>query len=428
MIRNALELHRLLREEKLSPARLAELQLHRLRKLLQHAWANVPYYRALFESASFHPKDLESLDDLVNVPVTTRNDLMAEPVTRRVARGLEPDALPKGRTSGTTGEALAVYLTWPEIRTRQAVHFRNLLAVGMKPRDRLAVLGSTLNRSPGVHERMGFYRAVNVSPLMSQEEQYRQIRDFDPTVLWFYPSVFQALCEHVERPLGEWLNVHKVISSTELLPESQRQCIRAELGAEIFNCYGAVEFGRIAYECPTHQGLHVNADQLILESLVDGRPARPGESGTVVVTALNAYAAPMIRYELGDIVRYTGKACPCGSAFPLIAAPKGRNQDMLLMPSGRECSPLAAEFWVFNSLVPTHYQIIQRRQDFLEVLLVDPDADPVLLKEKLGRTQEEFLEETMPFTVRVVDHIPNEGLKSRTFLSQIEDEYPGADN
>ena len=86
---------------------------------------------------------------------------------------------------------------------------------------------------------------------------------------------------------------------------------------------------------------HVNADQLILECLDDdGRPVEPGTPGVVVVTSLYGFVMPFIRFRLGDICTPIEQRCSCGSSFPLVSAPLGRQDDVLRLPSGKLLAPV----------------------------------------------------------------------------------------
>ena len=108
-------------------------------------------------------------------------------------------------------------------------------------------------------------------------------------------------------------------------------------GCKVFDKYGSREFSGIAYECEAHQGHHVVAESYVVEILKDGRPAKPGEMGEVVVTDLNNYCMPLIRYRLGDVaVAVDPKAsCACGRGLPLIGKIEGRVQALIFGKSGR---------------------------------------------------------------------------------------------
>jgi len=211
-----------------------------------------------------------------------------------------------------------------------------------------------------------------------------------------------------------------VITSAEMVPSVLAQRIDDETGAERFNFYGCIETGRIAYECSAHQGLHINTDQIILECVRDGQPVPPGELGSVVVTALNAFGSPLIRYELGDMGRLLAEPCNCGSPFPLMAAPEGRTYEFLVMPSGKTLSPGRIDHWICEASPGTHFRIIQHRPDYLEVLFVNNMEDEYSVAARLREKLERELSEPVQIDFRRVDSIPNDGLKYRSFIRKFQ--------
>ena len=216
--------------------------------------------------------------------------------------------------------------------------------------------------------------------------------------------------------MNEWMQPRVVITSAEMLQPQLAQRIDDELDAERFNFYGTVETGRIACECSAHQGLHINSDQLIVEFLRNGQPVPPGELGSVVVTALNAYGSPLIRYELGDFGRLLADPCTCASSFPLMGPPEGKTYELLVMPSGREIISYVASYWVEETSPGTHFRIIQHRPDHLEVLFVNKEEDELVVTNRLRKIFESKLNEPVQVDFRRVDRIPNDGLKFRDFV------------
>lgn len=420
MIQDLLELRQQHRQAKLSRGQLEGLQQRKLKALLSHADANVPFYRDRFRAAGVKGHEFRALEDLPEFPVTKRDDLIQATPRHRIAAGLEQQQLLRSRTSGTIGQFLEVFHSKAERRQRRMSFLRALLAVGFSSQDRMAVLGAGSSKRRGLHEQLGFFRTQYISQRLAVKKQFDHLCKFAPTLVWFYPTALQSLCDYSARPMGEWLKARKMVSAAELLPGALRRRIERELGAEIFNFYGAIEFGRIAWECPAHEGMHVNADQLFVECLKDGCPAPPGESGKAVITALNGFASPMIRYELGDIIRFTGKPCSCGSAFPLISAPEGRSEQMLVLPSGRTRSAMVMELWIDASISPARYRIIQHRPDFIEILVSEPSVPGHEIESRLRATQVAYLEEELPFAARQVQDMAPDGRKFRRFESRLD--------
>jgi phenylacetate-CoA ligase len=126
------------------------------------------------------------------------------------------------------------------------------------------------------------------------------------------------------------------MSSAQALPENTRKIIENGFNTRVFDKYGSREFSGIAYECSAHRGHHVVEECYIVELLVDGRPALPGEVGEIVITDLFNRATPMIRYRIGDLAVAFDNAepCPCGLAHLRIGDIEGRTQAIVHCSNG----------------------------------------------------------------------------------------------
>lgn len=199
--------------------------------------------------------------------------------------------------------------------------------------------------------------------------------------------------------------------------------IQEDLPVEIFNFYSATEFGMIAAECRAHEGLHVHADHCILEYVrEDGRPALPGELGIAVLTNLSGFAMPLIRYRLGDVGALRPECCSCGSSFPLIEHPLGRQDDMVRLPSGKILSALGLGMIVrdFGEMI-VHYRFIQESVDRIVLQLVLRKGHCADTLSSIRRQVLAFLEDSIHLDIRVVDFIPEEARKFRKFVSKLND-------
>jgi phenylacetate-CoA ligase len=419
MIGEALELRRLLNNRRLSPAELEALRNRKLQAMIRHAYENVPYYRSLFQTVGLLPEEIRNVNDLQRIPITTKDDLRAAGVGRITAKGVDLAACQVVRTSGTTGKPFAIHLTRTDLRARRLVEFRALLLIGFRPQDRLAVLGPAQPHSMRFHQRLGFYRSVNISPTLSLDDQIDLLKRYRPTILWGYPTVLKALLSRVNYRLDTVASPKLLITSAEVCDQTLKTRIQDGSKIEIFNFYGANEVGRIAAECPSHKGLHVNEDHVILECVDSKNPAEPGVFGEAVVTSLHALAQPFIRYRLGDVYTFLEKPCSCGSPFPLIDAPLGRSDDVVKLPSGNISS-----LWPFNFLLRKmngleQYRIIQESVEHLVVQLVfcgDPDSDELV---QLRSRFLKILGEPVKVDIQCVDSIKDEISKFRSFISRL---------
>mgnify|MGYP001617948824 CR=1 FL=1 len=194
-----------------------------------------------------------------------------------------------------------------------------------------------------------------------------------------------------------------------------------ELGCEIFMSYACMEVGRIAVECSAHHGLHVNADHVLMEIMNGDRPARTGEWGEVVLTALNQSAMPFIRYRLGDLTAWAGESCRCGSTLPVIRAPEGRIEEPLRFRGGEQLSPTRV-FIALRALdIVERYVVIQESLDCVRVQIVPTRP---WSEDELDRLRLQLLE-GMPSGVRVdldlVERIEQAPGKYRQMISRLRE-------
>ncbi len=416
MIRDLVELRKLMFNLKLSSDELLNRQESKLRSLIAHAYHHVPYYQSLFQSIGLSPKDIRTVDDLKHLPITTKEDLKAAGLERIIAKGISPTSCRRMDTSGSSGKPFSVYLTSPEARTRRLLEFRSLLSIGFHPRDRLSVLGPEHLHPIRFHQRLGFYRSENISVFLPIETQVRQLEKMRPTIFWAYPTLLRALLHHTGDHLSKIIRPRTLITSAEPLDEIMKERVRTVLGIERFDFYGAVEVGRIATECPSHEGLHINADHLILECLDGDRRAESGKPGTVLVTTLNVLAMPFIRYRLGDISTPISKKCSCGSPFPLIGPVQGREDDMIQLPSGKLLSSFGLQFILRPFSRIDQFRFIQKSPEHLVLQLAIQGSLQENFISKIKADILEHIREPMRVEIQIVN-FNQEDRKFSTFVN-----------
>ncbi|MBK9169202.1 MAG: phenylacetate--CoA ligase family protein [Bryobacterales bacterium] len=417
MISEVLEFVSLLHRRSWPRVRLEEYRRVKLRRLVRHAYDHVPYYRGLMDRAGVTPADVREPADLLRLPVTTKADL----------RRAGADALARGasdltvlHTSGHSGVPFEVRLTSAEYRTRRLRDFRMLIGAGVRPRDRLTLLGPTRTRSSRLHRRLGLYRIEVLPGSLPLAEQLERLRASRPDVLWAYPTVLKSLLYYAGCGLGGIVRPRLVITSSQTMePVFRNQLLVDNPGLEIVDIYGSAEAGRIAATCSSRLGLHLEDDALIVELLEDGRPVPPGRPGSTVLTCLDQFAMPLIRYEQGDLCRLIPGDCPCGRQVPRIAPPLGRRADMVTLPSGRKISCFALDVALRDERALRQYRFVQRSLHSIEAELCFSHTPP---PEKLRAVQqllEAQLEEGMRVDVRLVPEPHFDGLKFKVFVSEL---------
>jgi phenylacetate-CoA ligase len=168
-------------------------------------------------------------------------------------------------------------------------------------------------------------------------EFVRAIEEFQPVLLDGYAESFNFLAQYLKEHQRINVTPKGIISSAQTLPEGSRRIIEEAFGCKVFDKYGSREFSGIAYECEAHTGHHVVGEGYVVEVLKDGKPAKPGEIGEVVITDLNNYCLPFIRYRIGDLAEALdpNEACTCGRGLPRLGKIEGRVQSIIIGARGQ---------------------------------------------------------------------------------------------
>jgi phenylacetate-CoA ligase len=196
----------------------------------------------------------------------------------------------------------------------------------------------------------------------------------------------------------------------------------------VTNRYGCEEVGLIACQCERHEGLHVNGDGVYVEILRYGRPAAPGEPGSVVVTDLRNRAMPLIRYQVGDVANWAGRACSCGRGFPLLERIEGREADYVTTAAGELISGVSLTE-NFAMLVPgiAQLQIVQEELDRFTLRIVRADDFGDASLERIGRLVAERFGPTARFECEYLEQIPQEASgKYRFCISKVPNAFSGS--
>jgi len=357
---------------------IVAFQNERLRRLVGHAYRNVPYYRRLFDQNGLKPQDIRTVADLAAIPMTSKRDLQALPAADVLARGADPRRLLLHRTSGSTGQPHEIRRTWFEERLLNAFRWRALSYFGRRPADRIAqiALGGRQDPVHQLFQHLGFFRQTKIDCLQVPQEIVRQLCACRPQVINSMVGVATLVSGFMDEQARRQVRPRFLMVGGEVLTPAMRRQIAAGFAAPVYENYGSHEFNLIAWECKETGELHVCDDATVVEVLKDGRPAAAGERGELVGTNLHAYAMPFIRFRLGDVVTKGADACACGQPFSTIRDVQGRMIDYFPLPDGRLMHPyelvdamLAAAPWI------REYQLVQERKDRV-VLRAVPAAPP----------------------------------------------------
>lgn len=400
-----------------------------VRTIVRIAYEKSSFYRQLMMGAHLTPADIQQAQDLVKLPVITKETV------RNHEMGLLTAPAPlhdwrHGHTSGTTGSPLSLYYDRETCVMNDAVDRRQKIWAGMKEVDWIGVfLGRVIvpprQRRPPFWRVNRVHRQVWFSTFHLSEENLgyyvseiarRRIRFLEG-----YPSTLFILAQYVVKHDIE-LPMDAVFSSSETLHQVQRDEIRAAFGCTPFDFYGHAERTIFATECEYHDGKHV-AEEYGFTEIVDeaGVPVPAGEFGYLTGTSLHNTAMPLIRYRTGDISAIRRDHCACGRTLMRIESVATKAEDIVITRDGRMISPsiLTHPFKPFPQI--TKSQLIQTRLDHVLVKIV-PSSDFTSTHQQLLTNElATRLGPGMAIDIQIVDTIPNEPSgKFRWIISQVD--------
>jgi phenylacetate-CoA ligase len=414
------------------------LQLKRLKRILQHAYLYVPYYRRAFDSARFKPNDLKNLEDLSKVPLLNKQDVKENVYFAMFSDHHKKEEMHRINTSGSTGEPFVCYSDKFQLEMRFATTLRGLEMSGWRFGDKqLRLWHQTLGmtRIQAFKERVDawFMRRHFVPAFEMSENSLKNlikiIEKKKPILIDGYAESlnFIALASKLK-------SSHKpkaVISSAQQLTDLTRHQIESQFGAKVLDKYGSREFSGIAYQCTNSPHHHVQDESYILEIIVDGRPAKVGEVGEVVITDLNNFSMPLIRYRIGDMaIAVEQNLCLCKRPHSQIGAISGRTQALISCSNGVWLpGTFFAHFFKDFDYAIMHYQVVQEYPEMFIVKVVPKPQFTSELKNRIIFDLKKYTGRNQNISIELVKEIPLLKTGKRTpVVSSLKLDFQKIDN
>lgn len=409
-----LRLRELEQTQWLSPSELQDLQWSRLGTLLEHAYQHVPYYTDAMDRTGSAPRALVRNRSLASLPLLDRATVREQAQSLRTHH-FSPQRYVANTTGGSTGEPLRFLDDREGYGWTTAAVWRAQRWLGIDIGERCAYLwGAELDLN-GFASATGRLKSAVLNMLMLPAwalgderacEFWDQLRAFKPKLLVAYAGAVDRMASLVGPDREAIAGLRAVVVSAELLSERARANIEACFKVPVYNRYGGRDLTFVAQECPDRQGLHINAEHVMVEIVTDGRLAQPGELGEVVLTRLENFAMPFVRYRTGDLAAMAPSPCTCGRSLPLLQRLEGRLQDAIVTPEGRMVSGLLF-FHMFKDCPEVRsFQVHQMALDELSINVVLAAGSEFVSRPRVDRIMREFFGAAMRVTFDVRDDIP----------------------
>ncbi|MGH2664205.1 phenylacetate--CoA ligase family protein [Flavobacterium sp.] len=379
--------------EQASLHEIKQLQEQKLKETLVYLSENSPYYKALFAKNEVNIHSIKTIEDLQQIPVTTKTDLQENnddffcvPMHK---------IIDYATTSGTLGNPVTFGLTDKDLDRLAYNEAISFACAGLKEGD-VVQLMTTLDRKfmAGLAYFLGLRKlgagVIRVGAGIP-ELQWDSIQKYNPKYLIAVPSFLLKMIEFAENNHIDYnaSSVKGVICIGESLRNQDfsssvlAEKITAKWNVQLFSTYASTEMSTAFTECQQLKGGHHHPELIITEVLDDNnRPVAEGESGELTITTLGVEAMPLLRFKTGDIVKLHAEPCLCGRNTMRVGPVVGRKQHMIKY-KGTTLYPPA----MHDSL--TYFEAIQNH--VIEISTNDLGTDEILIKIAAKENTEDLL-------------------------------------
>ena len=299
---------------------IVAFQKERLETLLQHAYETTPYYRELLKTES---------PDISEIPPLEKQDVRNQ-LERLCSEAFSQEQRIKNATGGSTGTPLTFYQDRNYWNQRNlSVYYFDRWAGWNFGEPQLIIWGAPADLKGDEHWK---HRLNNLWRNQYWLDGFRLTDEkmqaafewmeqgYPQTILAYPSSLYQFVTFLSEKGLTSRWQLKGIIASAEMLHLHYRALAEDVFNTKVYNRYGGREVGLIAMECAEGR-MHINCRDIYLEINSPNPYTEPGE---ILVTQLNNYAMPFIRYRIGDIGCLSNEVCPCGNQLPILAELLGR--------------------------------------------------------------------------------------------------------
>jgi phenylacetate-CoA ligase len=389
-VRERLEM--LERSQWLAPEEIAAIQAEKLAEVAGHAARTVPYYARVFAEHGLAPDAIDSPRMLRRLPLLTRERLRAH-YGELLSTEADRATLQVNKSSGSTG-ARAQFAQDQEFRIWMRAH--QLRTYGWCSNWRIGrpfvlLWGSEIywsfknvvDRLENAISNRREFNTFRLSPELIRSF-VAKLAEFDPVLVSSYSNAIHLIALECERQEAKLPSLRAIQGTSEPLPDPMRERIGRVFGCEVYDKYGMRETNIVSHESPMHDGMCIQAENVVVEILDDeGEPCPPGVTGNVVLTTLNNRSMPLIRYATSDRAALIEGACASGIGLPRMTRVAGREQDLIVTPRGDFVDAYFFSYLLMACEEIHWFQVVQPELDRLLLRIHAPDGLPASRRDEV---------------------------------------------
>ena len=396
---------------------IVAFQQERLGRLLQHASQTTPYYRELLKTES---------PDISEIPPLEKQDIRDQ-LERLCSEAFSQKHRIKNATGGSTGTPLTFYQDRNYWNQRNlSVYYFDRWAGWNFGEPQLIIWGSPADLKGDEHWKHrlnnlwrnqywlnGFHLTDT-----AMQATFSEMNRCHPHTILAYPSSLYRFATFLSKNglIPRW-QLKGIITSAEMLHQHYRALAEDVFRTKVYNRYGGREVGLIAMECAEGR-MHINCRDIYLEIDSSNPYTEPGE---ILISQLNNYAMPFIRYRIGDIGRLSDEVCPCGNQLPILAELLGRTTATFRTKTGTLIHGGYFTQQFYNVIGVNQFQLIQETFERCVLKLVINAQWQETTGDLLVQKIQDTLGRDVAVTVEFVEDIPLPASGKREFtISKVQ--------
>lgn len=411
--------HDLKRSQWLEPKEMKKYQEKKLRQLITHVYYHVPFYRDTFNCLNLRPEDIQTIDDLRKLPIIDKQVVRENMLLGMLSDSHDKSKILKVTTSGSTGEPFVIFAEKKQLEMRWAATLRSMEWTGYEFGDhQIRLWHKHLGmKTTEVYKELldaWFCRRRFIPAYEISEDNLnlfvQNVMKFRPVLLDGYAESYNLISQYLRHNNYTGHKPKGIMSSGQTLSRQSRQRIEQAFDCKVYDKYGAREFaGGVAYQCGEQDGYHIVAECNIVEIIKDGRPALPGEMGEIIITELNNYAMPLIRYKLGDVAIAVDqkKQCACGRGLPLMGEVQGRIQ-AIIVGTNKQLIPgtFFARLFADYDYAIRQFQVVQTKFGEITIKIVKANLYQDNILEHVTGEIKKHIGEDIKINIEFVEVVP----------------------
>lgn len=388
--------------------KLEEYQWQQLKKLLDHAYKNVFYYRKVFNERGLKPKDIQNISDFQKLPFLTK-DIVRNYQSKLIADNASSIETIWIGTSGSTGSPLEFIGERTLYQIEAAFLTRAYNSHGSKPYKEKSVWLRRYIPEAGApfYKYNSELRRLYLSPFHLSPNTVGKyvdlINSYGARLLEAYPSSLYVLAMLMKEKGLYFKNIKIAHVSSEKLLDQWKEKIEEVLNIPVKDHYGSLERVSLFHRCGDSDFYHDNMEYGLTE-IVNQKDG----IGEVVGTSLTHYVMPFIRYKIGDVAKVNreDQQCSCGRGLPLAVEEfRGRSDDILITSDGSYISGIDFYTMMYHIKGIKMFKIIQHSINEVELQIVPDEKYSTKTKNVLEKGMFDCMGE-INLNIHLVKEIP----------------------